>query len=257
MAAPTARAAALGAHNGVPTALRRRHGAAAPQCCASPLNVEELAAENVRLKAQIMELEATISNTEGLCEVLDDGGGWTSSLGTRASWLLGLLVCQSLSSFILADNEALLVNHPTVIFFMTMLVGAGGNAGNQAAVRIIRGLPPARSTPPRPTGRDRSSPMRSPRSRSRSSVVAASCASSLSRRQSKTPRPYQRRYSSSSHFGRPRHLLPLLLQAARIDAAHASTTIQVVMDVLGVLITCTVAPFIFETLPQLLPTVAA
>ena len=26
------------------------------------------------------------------------------------------------------------------VFFLTMLVGAGGNAGNQAAVRIIRGL---------------------------------------------------------------------------------------------------------------------
>ena len=97
VAAPTARAAALGAHNGVPTALRRRHGAAAPQCCASPLNVEELAAENVRLKAQIMELEATISNTEGLCEVLDDGGGWTSSLGTRASCPCGA-ACASCAS---------------------------------------------------------------------------------------------------------------------------------------------------------------
>ena len=55
------------------------------------------------------ELEALAASTEGLCEVLDDGGGWTSSLQTRASWLLGLLVCQSFSSFILADNEQLLV----------------------------------------------------------------------------------------------------------------------------------------------------
>ena len=96
--------------------------------------------ENERLKTRVAELELLAENTEGLCEVLDDGGGWTSSLRTRASWLLGLLVCQSASSFVLADNEQLLVNHPTVIFFMTMLVGAGGNAGNQAAVRIIRGL---------------------------------------------------------------------------------------------------------------------
>ena len=40
----------------------------------------------------------------------------------------------------LADNESLIMAHPVVIYFMTMLVGAGGNAGNQAAVRIIRGL---------------------------------------------------------------------------------------------------------------------
>ena len=260
VAAPTARAAALGAHNGVPTALRRRHGAAAPQCCASPLNVEELAAENVRLKAQIMELEATISNTEGLCEVLDDGGGWTSSLGTRASWLLGLLVCQSLSSFILADNEALLVNHPTVIFFMTMLVGAGGNAGNQAAVRIIRGLATG-EVDPSPTDRTR---------QIFSDEVARAGALALILVVAGFVRvvAFQASIEDAAAISAALFiivstsvvlgtLLPLLLQAARIDAAHASTTIQVVMDVLGVLITCTVAPFIFETLPQLLPAVAA
>jgi Mg/Co/Ni transporter MgtE len=40
--------------------------------------------------------------------------------------------------------------------------------------------------------------------------------------------------------------LPLGLNKLRIDAAHASTSIQVIMDVLGVLITCTVAPLVFE-----------
>ena len=92
--------------------------------------------ENEALRTRVAELEQLAANTEGLCEVLDDGGGWTSSLGMRASWLLGLLVCQSASSFVLADNEALLVNHPTVIFFMTMLVGAGGNAGNRTSAGL-------------------------------------------------------------------------------------------------------------------------
>ena len=45
---------------------------------------------------------------------------------------------------------------------------------------------------------------------------------------------------------RPSQALPLALNKARIDAAHASTSIQVIMDVLGVLITCTVAPLVFE-----------
>lgn len=57
------------------------------------------------------------------------------ALRDRAVWLVGLLVMQSLSGFILAKNEALLENHPVIIFFLTMLVGAGGNAGNQASVR--------------------------------------------------------------------------------------------------------------------------
>ena len=37
-------------------------------------------------------------------------------------------------------DEALLQDHPTIIYFLTMLVGAGGNAGNQASVRVIRGM---------------------------------------------------------------------------------------------------------------------
>ena len=53
----------------------------------------------------------------------------------RAGWLVGLLVLQSMSSFILARNEALLQEHTIIIRFLTMLVGAGGNAGNQASVR--------------------------------------------------------------------------------------------------------------------------
>ena len=58
-----------------------------------------------------------------------------SILSDRAGWLVGLLVLQSMSSFILARNEALLEQHLVIVQFLTMLVGAGGNAGNQASVR--------------------------------------------------------------------------------------------------------------------------
>ena len=57
-------------------------------------------------------------------------------------------------------------------------------------------------------------------------------------------RPQKR--PSLSISTRPSQALPLALNKARIDAAHASTSIQVIMDVLGVLITCTVAPLVFE-----------
>jgi hypothetical protein len=56
-------------------------------------------------------------------------------LTDRAGWLVGLLVLQSMSSFILQRNEAMLQQHLIIIRFLTMLVGAGGNAGNQASVR--------------------------------------------------------------------------------------------------------------------------
>jgi hypothetical protein len=62
------------------------------------------------------------------------------ALRSRANWLVGLLALQSCSGFILSRNEALLQDHPTIIYFLTMLVGAGGNAGNQASVRVIRGM---------------------------------------------------------------------------------------------------------------------
>lgn len=93
-----------------------------------PKSPEALLIENEELKQKVLMLEETIERTEGLCEPLM-GGGWAESLRSRASWLIGLLIAQSASSFILADNESLLATHPTVIFFLTMLVGAGGECG--------------------------------------------------------------------------------------------------------------------------------
>ena len=65
----------------------------------------------------------------------------------RTALLIGLLAFQSCSSFILASFETLLQRHSVVVFFLTMLVGAGGNAGNQAAVLVIRGLATGEITP--------------------------------------------------------------------------------------------------------------
>lgn len=78
------------------------------------------------------------------CDVEDDADGgcpiepdisFKAALKDRAYWLVGLLTLQSMSGLILARNELLLQTHPVIIYFLTMLVGAGGNAGNQAAVR--------------------------------------------------------------------------------------------------------------------------
>lgn len=223
---------------------------------AAPMVMDEafetlLLTENEVLRRRVDQLEARAQNTEGLCEVLDDGGGWTSSLGTRATWLLGLLVCQSASSFVLADNESLLVSHPTVIFFMTMLVGAGGNAGNQAAVRIIRGLATG-EVDPAPTSRTRALV-------SDEVVRAAALAIILVVAGFVRVIAFDAPIADAAAISASLFiivgtsvvlgtLLPLLLQSIKVDAAHASTTIQVVMDVLGVLITCKVAPLVFAAL---------
>ena len=54
------------------------------------------------------------------------------------------------------------------------------------------------------------------------------------------PRPV---YASIQRLGAA---LPLMLDRLRIDAAHASTTIQVVMDISGVLIVCAISQAIFS-----------
>lgn len=80
-----------------------------------------------------------LHDEEGL-ELVDELSSFGKMVMDRAGWLVGLLVLQSMSSFIIQRNESLLQKHLVIVRFLTMLVGAGGNAGNQASVRVIRGL---------------------------------------------------------------------------------------------------------------------
>ncbi|KAK4535604.1 hypothetical protein CDCA_CDCA05G1629 [Cyanidium caldarium] len=58
----------------------------------------------------------------------------------RATWLVLLLLLQSLSSMILGRYSSLIERHVVLALFLTMTVGAGGNAGNQSSALVIRGL---------------------------------------------------------------------------------------------------------------------
>lgn len=53
-------------------------------------------------------------------------------LAKRCLWLIGLLILQSFSSWILAAFDDLLKKHFVVALFLTMLIGTGGNAGSQS-----------------------------------------------------------------------------------------------------------------------------
>lgn len=75
---------------------------------------------------------------EVTCE--DESSSFLTVVMDRAGWLAGLLVLQSLSSFIIQRNEMLLEDHAVIIRFLTMLIGAGGNAGNQATVKGLSRL---------------------------------------------------------------------------------------------------------------------
>ena len=58
----------------------------------------------------------------------------------RSIWLGSLLLLQSVSPFILSKYKDLIDAHIFLSFFYTMLIGTGGNAGNQSAMLVIRGL---------------------------------------------------------------------------------------------------------------------
>ncbi len=59
---------------------------------------------------------------------------------SRIKWLIGLLLLQSASSVVMAKYEPLISAHTILSFFLTMLIGTGGNAGNQSTALVIRGL---------------------------------------------------------------------------------------------------------------------
>ena len=73
-------------------------------------------------------------NTETKTSYQQTRKTFSAAVSDRAGWLVGLLILQSMSSFIISRNEKLLQQHLVIVRFLTMLVGAGGNAGNQASV---------------------------------------------------------------------------------------------------------------------------
>ncbi|MCK4499286.1 magnesium transporter [Candidatus Babeliales bacterium] len=58
----------------------------------------------------------------------------------RSMWLAPLLIFQSISGTVMSTYQTLLQSHTVLFFFLTMLIGTGGNAGNQSATLVVRGL---------------------------------------------------------------------------------------------------------------------
>lgn len=187
------------------------------------------------------------------CDEDDDGCpiepdiSFKDALKDRACWLVGLLTLQSMSGFILARNEQLLQTHPVIVYFLTMLVGAGGNAGNQAAVRVIRGI--ALGTLNERTQRkflNREFKMAMTLS------VILSCAGFV--RATVFGTPFAETVAVTSALAIIVFIsiclgavLPLMLRKIDVDPAHSSTTIQVIMDILGVILTVFVSTTILDT----------
>ena len=201
----------------------------------------------------------------------------------RGRWLLGLLVLQSSSSVVLQHYGDLVRDNLIITLFLTMLVGAGGNAGNQSAIRVIRGLATgdmvvtkecfvdtlwqqarvgfllasflslggfARVMITEATGGLDGGSVED----AAGVAVAAAGSSDLS--------------AAVGAFGIALSLfcivtlstvagtaMPFALAATGQDPANAGTTIQVFMDVMGVVITCVVCSAVFTQFPEVLTAV--
>jgi len=155
----------------------------------------------------------------------------------RAGWLVGLLVLQSMSSFIISRNEKMLQKHLVIVRFLTMLVGAGGNAGNQASVGVIRGLATG-------TVHDRNQKETLLRELKMGLALSALLGLTGAIRALVFLTPLTETLAITTSLVAIVFIsvflgavLPLVMKFFRVDPAHSSTTIQVVMDILGVTIT--------------------
>ncbi len=128
-----------------------------------------------------------------------------------------------------------------------MLVGAGGNAGNQASVRVIRGLALG-------TLNDATQWQFLARELRMALGLCAIVSVAGFARVAVFQTPFPEAVAvtgalavivlSSVCLGA---VLPLLLKRMGVDPAHSSTSIQVIMDILGVLLTVVVSSTLLDT----------
>ena len=183
------------------------------------------------------------------CPLDNNQVSFWSALLERSGVLIMLLILQSLSSIVLELNEELLETNPALIFFLTMLAGAGGNAGNQASVRMIRGI--ALGVVKTPATVTKIILREVLMAFSLASIICLVCflrvvfsqQASLSESIVITVAIFFI-VLISIILGA---LLPLILVICKVDPAHSSTLIQVLMDISGVLIMVGTAVFFFRT----------
>lgn len=172
----------------------------------------------------------------------------------RVSVLLTLMYVQSLSSNILQRYQATIERHVEITLFLTMVVGAGGNASNQVAVSVIRGLATGALSE---RGSKNVSPALVCKYIWREAALAFFMAASLG---------LAGYFRVSLTLGTAHHeakqvmkavgaavfciivmacgigtILPLLLRWIGSDPAHAGPAVQVIMDILGVQTMCYLA----------------
>jgi len=128
-----------------------------------------------------------------------------------------------------------------------MLVGAGGNAGNQASVRVIRGLALG-------TLNDETQGQFLTREVKMAFSLSGILSTAGFLRAAAFHTPAAETMAVTAALGLIVFssiclgaVLPLLLKRLGVDPAHSSTTIQVIMDILGVVLAVVVSNILLDS----------
>lgn len=191
--------------------------------------VKKLAKGTVDRNPEAPEVAESRSNRVERCT---DGVESIHRFGPRCGFLVGMLLVQSLSSLMLAGFQDMIEHNPSIVFFLTMVVGTGGNVGGQSVVLAVRRLAYGEEV-------------------SLSEQVSVGVQLSMVLAPLALLRAYMQGTSiavcltiglatlvivvTAAALGTA---LPKLLNRIKVDPAHATPVIQVLMDMVGVLVTC-------------------
>jgi len=150
----------------------------------------------------------------------------------RCNCLVLMLLVQSVSSIVLSGFKDLIQKHVSLVYFMTMLVGLGGNAGGQSVVLAVRRLALGQPV---------------------SMLEQLSIGALLSL----VVVPLAMARAWVSHTSLPIILaiglsagviiviacvagtaIPVMLWSLQVDPAHSASFIQVAMDITGIIVVC-------------------
>mmetsp|Transcript_3798 Transcript_3798/g.4718 ORF Transcript_3798/g.4718 Transcript_3798/m.4718 type:complete len:291 (+) Transcript_3798:127-999(+) len=159
----------------------------------------------------------------------------------RVGWLAAMLMLQSVSGIILSKFRHLVRTDPDLIFFLTMLIGLGGNAGGQSVVLTCRKL------------------LRHERITIRDQLITGILMGLVL-----APLAFLRGLISKTEIRTCVTLaaatlliaavatsigtaLPKMLQMIKADPGEAAAMIQVIMDIVGVMCTCCLGALILQS----------
>ena len=160
----------------------------------------------------------------------------------RLAWLVSLLILQSFSSLILERFSDLIASHQSIMFFITMILGAGGNAAGQSVVLAVRSIALNQPNPVRHEVKV-------------GFILAAACAATAFVRTIMQLVGFVDALAISVSMGVAVFtavcigtMLPRLFVRAGIDPAHSAAATMVCCDITGISITCVISLLIISLL---------